>query len=335
MQSIKTTIGLKMNSKEDISEYFRIEGFSSPRFLKNPEGPGTVIIAAFPVRIPVEKAPKGLRIAPFAAANHYGEAVLRMKRISGVLREKTGMSKSDIRLFCNSTLEEKRFAALSGLGFTGRNSLVITREWGSRVILAGMIIPFETETDSPLENGSKAGALCGSCRRCMAACPTGAIESSGVVNRDKCLQSLTTDSRRIPEWIMEKWGNRLYGCTICQDVCPFNKNVVSPEPDGIAGDLGMTLSFEEVLVPDDPVLKKSLKGTALGMSWITAENLKRNAMISASFCRNRIEAESLIPLVEPYTGHPVISYAAIWSLKRLRKTAGQQESPLLPPVYRQ
>lgn len=312
-----------MNYKKNIIEYFRIEGFTAPRFLKNTDGEGTVIIAAFPVRIPREKSGSGLKIAPFAAANHYREAVNRLKKISLLLREQTGLTKKDIRLFCNSTLEEKRFASLAGLGFIGRNSLIITKEWGSRIILAGLILPFHLEEDTPLENGSIAGALCGSCRRCMKACPTGAIERSGEINRDKCLQSLTTDSRVIPEWIMEKWGNRLYGCTICQDCCPFNKSVESPEPDGITGDVNGPLSFESVLAVDDSTLKENLKGTALGMSWITAENLKRNALISASFCRDSQEAAGRIPIVESYTGHPVIAYAAIWSLKRLKKKAGQ------------
>jgi len=310
-----------MNYRNDIMENFINEGFTSPRFLKSTDGKGTVVIAAFPLHIK-RRAEKGLKVAPFAAVNHYREAVSRMKRIARLLRERAALTKGDIRLFCNSTLPEKQFATLSGLGFTGRNSLVITREWGSRVILAGMIVNLEMEEDKPLEKGSIPGALCGSCRRCMESCPTGAIESSGVINRDKCLQSLTTDSRQIPEWIMEKWGNRLYGCTICQDCCPFNKPVASPEPDGIAGDLNTPLTFESVLKSTEAELKLRLRGTALGMSWITAENLKRNALISASFCENAHEAAALVPLVEVYLDHPVISYAASWSLKRLKKLAG-------------
>lgn len=308
-----------MNGKSNIISLFKNEGFSQPGFLKDSSGEGTVIIAAFPLRRPKESLEKGIKIAPFAASNHYKEAIKRLKRISLILRESTGLTKKEIRLFSNSNLEEKKFAALSGIGFIGRNSLIITREWGSRIVLAGMVVPLKIEIDSPLENGTISGGLCGSCRNCMKACPTGAIEKSGKINRDKCLQSLATDDRRLPVEIMEKWGNRLYGCTICQDCCPYNRSVRPLETDDITGSLEEQMPLQTILNSSNEELKEKLKGTALGLSWITAENLKRNAILSAASCCDRKEAENKISLIQPYLEHPSIAYAAQWTIGKLRE----------------
>lgn len=313
-----------MIEKHVITDLFEQQGFSRTGYLDNPEGPGSIIIAAFPIRGHGTSGTDEIRIAPFARANHYGEAVSRLKGIASIIRELTGLYKKDIRLFSNSPLPEKKFAVLSGLGFYGRNSLVITKEAGSRVVLAGMILPIRFPPDEPLENGTIPGALCGSCRNCMKACPTGAIVESGRIDRSRCLQSLATDGRVLPEEIMAKWGERLYGCTICQDSCPFNRKIESMNSDGITGDLSGSLSYSFLLTAKDEEIRKKLRGSALGLSWILPDYLRRNALLSLSFCRDGEVVQKNIALVERYIDHPSLGYAADWSLKKIRNRFQQR-----------
>lgn len=305
-----------MNLRIEIIGRFAEEGFREVRFLKNPDGRGTVAIASFPVRRQPDADPEGVRIAPFAAADHYAQAVKRLKRISLFIRQSEGLGKRDVRIFCNSTLEEKKFAVLAGLGFIGRNSLVISREIGSRFVLAGMILPLDIEPDLPLDRARIPGALCGGCRSCVEKCPTSAIGRGGVINRDLCLQSLTTSDKKLPPEIMGKWGNRLYGCTICQDCCPFNRNVLPLYDRDFPWHPGETIPFKSVLEPDDVSLKKQLKNSALGMSWIKPEFLKRNALISAAHSDS---GSDLLALINRYADNPVIGYAARWAADRIGK----------------
>ncbi|MDA3809170.1 MAG: hypothetical protein PF518_02455 [Spirochaetaceae bacterium] len=302
-------------------------GFTQVGFLNDERNRNSIIIAAFPYNLNNAKAAKGVRISPFARNNHYGEAVNRLKKIALFIREEKLLIKKDIRIFCNSQLEEKWFAAKSGLGFYGRNSLIITKEAGSRVILAGLIVPFKLESDKELENATIPGVMCGSCRACINACPTNAIESKGYINRDKCLQSLTTDDRILPEDIMEKWENRLYGCSICQDCCPFNKNPRSKSAEysdspnkkrilsdsELKGFIGESVPFEFMLHANDSEMKAFFKGTALSMSWIKYDNLRRNTIISTVF----EQRSDLLNELEEFLNHKSLSYAAKWAIKKL------------------
>lgn len=118
-------------------------------------------------------------------------------------------------------LIEKYWAKKSGIGFIGKNSLIINKEFGSFIFLSEVIIDIEIEPDKEIEN------LCGECRRCIESCPTGAIVGEGIIDARKCLSYLTIEKREISEFeknLIEK-GNKIFGCEICQDACPFNKKL--------------------------------------------------------------------------------------------------------------
>ena len=314
IQSIKTGDVYHMNFKIELNRRILDAGFSEVRFLKDNEPENSIVIAAFPYSVNQNYSKRGVKISPFAQKNHYGEAIKRLKKIALFVRENSSLTKKDIRLFCNSQLQEKWFAANSGLGFYGRNSLIITKDAGSRVILAGMILPIDIAPDKRLDNGINPGALCGSCRICMNTCPTAAIGQSGIINREKCLQSLTTDDRILPESIMGKWGNRLYGCSICQDCCPFNiRNLKFENSENIKGVLGDSVPIDFILRADDAQLKEFFKGTALSMSWIKFDLLRRNALLSAS----SMEGADLLDILGQFKEHKTIGYAARWSIKKI------------------
>lgn len=303
-----------MNFKNEIKTKILDSGFSEVTFLREKEAEYTIIIAAFPYQTKEKQIIYGAKISPFAQKNHYAEAVNRLKKTALFIREKASLNKKDIRIFCNSQLEEKWFAAISGLGFYGRNSLIITQKAGSRIILAGIKLPLSFIPDEGINKGTIPGALCGNCHKCITACPTSAIEGKGSINRDKCLQSLTTDDRILSESIMERWGNRLYGCSICQDCCPYNsKPSFKRTNNEIKGNLGESVQYEKILTADDSDLKEYFRGTALSMSWIDFDLLRRNAIISAA----SEEKRELLNLITPFINHKKIGYAARWSIKKI------------------
>ena len=114
---------------------------------------------------------------------------------------------------------DREAAARSGVGFYGKNTMLITRRHGSWVVLGSLITEAEIETTPPL-------ALdCGSCTLCIDACPTGALDDPGTLDATRCLSYWTQSAAAIPEEYRAELGSQLYGCDICQDVCPWNRGV--------------------------------------------------------------------------------------------------------------
>jgi epoxyqueuosine reductase len=114
---------------------------------------------------------------------------------------------------------DREAAARSGVGFYGKNTMLITRHHGSWVVLGTLVTDVELESTPPLETD------CGSCRICIDACPTGALDEPGVLDATKCLSYWTQAPASIPEPYRAALGAQVYGCDICQDVCPWNRSV--------------------------------------------------------------------------------------------------------------
>ena len=113
---------------------------------------------------------------------------------------------------------DKAWAKKSGLGWVGKNSNLITPQVGSFYFIAELIIDLELEPDGPIKD------YCGSCTRCLDACPTGAITEPYVVDGSKCISYFTIELKdQLPQEMHGKFGNWVFGCDICQDVCPWNR----------------------------------------------------------------------------------------------------------------
>ncbi|MDX6482162.1 MAG: epoxyqueuosine reductase [Gaiellaceae bacterium] len=119
---------------------------------------------------------------------------------------------------------DREAAARSGVGFYGKNTLLITRRHGSWVVLGTLISDMELEPTPPLSVAGK-GADCGECRLCIDACPTGALDEPGVLDATRCLSYWTQSAHEAPEEYRRHFGAQVYGCDICQDVCPWNRGV--------------------------------------------------------------------------------------------------------------
>jgi epoxyqueuosine reductase len=126
---------------------------------------------------------------------------------------------------------DREAAARAGVGFYGKNTMTITRRHGSWVVLGTLITDVEVEPSPPLDAG------CGSCTLCIDACPTDALDEPGTLDATRCLSYWSQAPAPIPERYREELGDTVYGCDICQDVCPWNRGVekrragVPPPPD--------------------------------------------------------------------------------------------------------
>lgn len=116
---------------------------------------------------------------------------------------------------------EKAWAREAGLGWVGKNSILINKERGSFIFLGEILINIDLEYDKPCNQD-----FCGSCRLCIESCPTKAINENKTIDARKCISWLTVENKNvIPEEYKGKLADRVFGCDICQDVCPFNKDI--------------------------------------------------------------------------------------------------------------
>lgn len=163
------------------------------------------------------------KIAKYAYGEDY-HVVLKEKLLSLFEFINKEIAPAKGRCFTDSApVMERTWAVKAGLGWIGKNGNLLTRDLGSFVFIAELIIDLELAYDEPnLRN------YCGSCNICMEQCPTKAIVASGVIDSRKCISYLTIENKvEIPSEFKGKTENWIFGCDICQDVCPWNRKNVS------------------------------------------------------------------------------------------------------------
>jgi epoxyqueuosine reductase len=167
------------------------------------------------------------KISKYAYGRDYHKVIKsKLKKLLTEIREETGDVQG--RGFVDSApVLDKVWAQKSGLGWIGKNSNLINKGNGSFFFIANLIIDLELEYDSPVND------YCGTCTRCIDACPTNAIEIPYVVNGSKCISYLTIELKeKIPAEHKETYAEWIFGCDICQDVCPWNRfSTPNSEPD--------------------------------------------------------------------------------------------------------
>jgi epoxyqueuosine reductase len=241
-------------------------------------------------------------IGRFARANWYAELVDRLGLCTRAARTaliSAGLEAGragDWHRLVNSGLPERPLAAASGLGSPGRSGLLLVPGVGPGVVLGLLLVPFEAlgqsvdDVDSaaaekPPAEGRQAlapqvplpGSSCGSCRVCIDACPTGALGLDGSFDRESCIQHWSSREGELPGRVRAAWRDSLYGCDLCTISCPRFSTVTALQPT--RGILGEGLPAAEIATSTDEELRARLRGTALGMGWISADALRRNASL--------------------------------------------------------
>lgn len=202
-------------------------------------------------------------------------------------------------------------AQRAGLGFIGKNGLLITKEFGSYVYLGEIITDIAFEPDEPLENG------CGECTRCITACPPKALMGDGCLNGVQCLSYQTQTKGYMPESFRKKITHVIYGCDICQMVCPYNKGIdfhfheeMEPEPNAVQPSLKSLLSISNKDFND--------RFGDMAGAWRGKKPLQRNAIIALANYRDQTALPQLLEVLEK-DSRPVIRGTAAWAISQIQR----------------
>jgi epoxyqueuosine reductase len=214
-------------------------------------------------------------------------------------------------------LLEREFAQLAGLGWIGKNTLLLNRRLGSWLFLAALLTTEPLQYDPPEAEG-----YCGSCRACLDACPTGALVDAHCLDARKCISYLTIElSGSTPRELREATGDWLFGCDACQEVCPWNRRAPVAAAQGLQPLPGMNpVELAGLFTLDDEALAERFRATPL---WRTKRGgLLRNAAIVLG---NRPDEAAIPALVQGLTdAEPVVRAACAWALGRYRAEAARE-----------
>jgi epoxyqueuosine reductase len=205
-----------------------------------------------------------LKISKYAYGTDYHTVIkTSLKNMMAAAQEKVGQFAG--RGFVDSApVLERSWAQRSGLGWIGKNGNLLTKNSGSFFFIATLITDLELEYDDPF-----AKDYCGSCRRCVEACPTEAISEGKVVNGNKCISYFTIELKEeiIPEEMKGKFDNWMFGCDVCQDVCPWNRFSKPHKEEGFSPlpEL-LDLSTKEWKELSEEMFKKIFKHSPLSRS---------------------------------------------------------------------
>lgn len=176
-------------------------------------------------------------------------------------------------------VQERVYAQYAGLGWIGKNTCLINLEWGSWLFLSEILCSLDLEADEPgLDH-------CGTCMECLKACPTGALVDPGVLDANRCLSYLTIEHRGpTPEALRPAIGAHVYGCDICQEVCPWNLSPpLSADPAWQPRSLFDRPRLETLEHLSDDQLHEALKGSAMRRARV--EGLRRNIVTATENSR--------------------------------------------------
>ena len=204
-------------------------------------------------------------------------------------------------------LVDTAVAQRAGIGFIGKNGLVISKEFGSYMFLGELITNLDIEPDQPVDYG------CGDCNRCVTACPTSCLIGDGTMNAKRCLSFQTQDKGVMDLEFRKKIKTVIYGCDICQICCPYNKGLDNP----LATEIDPELSHPELL----PFLElsngqfKEKFGHVAG-SWRGKNILQRNAIIALANANDRSAIPKMLEIIDKGQ-NPIHVATAIWALSQL------------------
>ncbi len=249
-----------------------------------------------------------------------------------VLEELYGVGADDYRYYVDTgPVLERGWAAKAGLGFAGKNAMLISRQHGNWLFLAAILTRVELVPDQPLRPQTSGfadtGLLCGKCTRCLDACPTQAFAAPGVVDARRCISYQTIENKGIiPRELRTGIGRHIYGCDVCLEVCPWNRFAREGRRLLLSARFEIPeLTLADLLVLTPERFAEVFRNTAIKR--LKLRGLLRNACVVAG---NSGDA-SLLPVLVRLAAHelPVVRTHAVWAVRRL---AGEAADLMLAPA---
>ena len=249
------------------------------------------------------------RVAAYAAGPDYHEFIWERLNALGDWLEAEAPGCRTKAITDTAPLLERDFARRAGLGWVGKNTMLINPQRGSFFFLGALLTDLELEPDEPFERSH-----CGTCTACLDACPTGAFPQPHVLDATKCISYLTIELRTpIPIELRESIDNWLYGCDVCQDVCPWNRKANATPAFPHNPELSW-LDPIELLGMDADEFRRRFKHTSL------FRNRRVGLLRNAAIVLGNIGDERALPALErALNDDDVIAAAARWAIERIRQ----------------
>jgi epoxyqueuosine reductase len=252
--------------------------------------------------LPRDPRPEAVRVARYALGHDYHDVVRdRLRRLLRDLAERAGEGFEAFSCVDNGPVQERVFAEQAGLGWIGKNTCVINADLGSWLFLAEILTNADLEPDAPARD------QCGTCTRCLEACPTGAIVEPYVVDATRCVAYLTIERRDAVDVVDRKAiGPEVFGCDICQDVCPWNRRpATSADPawrprDGLVGG-----ALVDWCARSDDEWRRLLRGSALRRAGLS--RIRRSLAYAAA----RLDPAARRRALDALAAHPSASAAGV------------------------
>jgi epoxyqueuosine reductase len=240
------------------------------------------------------------RLPRYTWRNAYAELREKLDRLGGLLG-------GTYRVLVDENQHvDREAAARAGVGFYGKNTMIITRRHGSWVVLGTLV------TDVEIEPAPRLELDCGECRLCIDACPTGALDEPGVLDSTKCLSYWTQSRQPIPEPYREELGDQVYGCDICQDVCPWNRGIEKRRADApLSEGAEPAVSLLSWLQADAGALSR--RYDRLYVPRNDGAYLQRNALIALG----NTGAEDDLEAIEAYADDSLLGGYSRWAADRI------------------
>ena len=255
------------------------------------------------------EAEQGARVARYAWGDDYHDLLRSRGNALATWLEAAAPGCTTRAVVDSAPLAERDFAALAGLGWIGKNAMLIDPRAGSYFLLTALLTDLRLPPDTPLEVDH-----CGTCTACLDACPTRAFPEPGLLDANRCISALTIeDHGPIAPELRAGMTDWIFGCDVCQEVCPWNRHAPgSAEPTFQPRAGAATLDPAELLRLDEAAFRDHFRGSAIRRA--KRRGLLRSAAIALG---NRPDAARLDVLVGALADEePVIRGAAAWALGR-------------------
>ncbi|UCC31593.1 MAG: tRNA epoxyqueuosine(34) reductase QueG [Phycisphaerales bacterium] len=218
--------------------------------------------------------PRG-RVAMYAWGDDYHDIIkAKLRKIDDYMRSKSAEPFDAKACVDTGALMERELAAAAGIGWIGKNTMVLHHQLGSYFFLGALVTTLDLVPDQPVAD------RCGTCTACLEACPTEAFPAPHQMDASRCISYLTIEHRHdIPESLKPKMGDWIFGCDVCQEVCPYNHHApTTREPRFKIRPPGPQPKLEDILGWSMDDCRTLLRGSALRRA--TLQMLKRNALIA-------------------------------------------------------